>query len=357
MTLKAGTTGKDSMANTQLVHVLDDVPGIRRRRKGKGFCYTDAHGKAIRDADTLARIRMLAIPPAWTEVWICPADHGHIQATGRDARGRKQYRYHTAFRAQREEQKYDHLTDFARALPAIRQTIAQHMALPGLPREKVLATIVHLLETTLIRVGNADYARANQSYGLTTLRGPHVNVSGSELRFHFKGKSGKVWRLKISDRRVAKIVKACQDLPGQHLFQYRDQDDTPRQVSSTDVNAYLREITNQDVTAKDFRTWSGTVLAALALAALPGADSPATAKRNIKGAIELVAGQLGNTVTICRKCYVHPTVVDRYMAGTLRLKIKPRASSAHFRTEEEAVLALLQPRARRAARNGQKRAA
>jgi len=342
----------------RLVHLADDAPGFRRRRLGTGFSYTDPQGKRVRDKENLARIRALAIPPAWTDVWISPLAHSHLQATGRDARGRKQYRYHAAFRAQREEQKFEHMADFARALPAIRQTVAKHMSLPGLARQKVLATIVYLLEATLIRVGNADYARANQSYGLTTLRDPHVNIVGSALRFHFKGKSGKVWRLKITDRRVAKIVKACQDLPGQNLFQYRDDTDTPRQITSTDVNDYLREITGRDITAKDFRTWSGTVLAALALHETAAAESIAAAKRNIKAAISLVAERLGNTITICRKCYVHPHVVECYMAGALQLKIKtPPTNNEQFGAEEAAVLALLQRRPKRAARTTEKKAA
>ncbi len=347
----------------RLIHLEDTTPGITRRRAGQGFAYRRPDGKVLRDSETLARIRALAIPPAYTDVWISPSANSHLQATGRDARGRKQYRYHAAFRAFSEEQKFEHITEFAKALPDIRATVQRHMRKPGLSREKVLATIVYLLETTLIRVGNEDYARSNKSYGLTTLRDPHVDIAGSELRFHFKGKSGKTWRLKLTDRRVAKIVKACQDLPGQHLFQYCDADGTQHQVSSTDVNAYLRDISQSEITAKDFRTWAGTVLAAMALTEIEAVDTETAAKRSVRAAIEQVAMQLGNTPTICRKCYVHPTVIDTYMAGELARTIGKRAALelrkglAHFRPEEAAVLALLQARLRRDLRKPQKRAA
>ncbi|MCC2677056.1 MAG: topB, partial [Ramlibacter sp.] len=248
-----------------LSYVNDDEPGIRREAAGDGFTYRRDRGAVVRDEATLQRIRKLAIPPAWTDVWICPSAQGHLQATGRDARGRKQYRYHPRFREAREETKYEHMLEFARALPELRSKVADHMALRGLPREKVLATVVHLLEATLIRVGNDDYARENRSYGLTTLRDRHVAVEGGQLRFEFKGKSGKTWRLQVQNRRVAKVVRACQELPGQRLFQYRDEQGELREVTSSDVNAYLREITGRDITAKDFRTWAGTVMAALAL--------------------------------------------------------------------------------------------
>jgi DNA topoisomerase I len=272
-----------------------------------------------------------------------------LQATGRDARGRKQYRYHPQFRQLRESTKYEHMLEFARALPALRRTLAQHMALRGLPREKVLATVVHLLESTLIRIGNDDYARHNRSYGLTTLRSPHVSVEGSKLRFNFKGKSGKTWRLSVHDRRVARIVKACQELPGQRLFQYFDEEGELREVSSVDVNAYLREITGRDVTAKDSRTWGGTVMAALALQELEAADSKAGVKKNVRAAIEQVASRLGNTPTICRKCYVHPEIFSCYEQGELLLKVGPTESSKNaapglLGPEETAVLTLLQAR-------------
>jgi DNA topoisomerase I len=336
-----------------LCYVSDDMPGIRRRKVGKGFAYRGPDGQAVRDPETLRRIRSLAVPPAWTDVWICPQPHGHIQAIGRDARGRKQYRYHREFREIRESTKYEHLTGFAAALPRIRATVAEHMRLPGLPRAKVLATVVYLLETTLIRVGNADYARQNKSYGLTTLRDPHVRINGSELRFHFKAKSGKTWRLQLKDRRVARIVKSCQDLPGQQLFQYHDDDGERQAVTSSDVNAYLREITGRDITARDFRTWAGTVLAALALQEFGRIDSQAKGKKNIRAAIERVAMRFGNTVTICRKCYIHPEIVESYLAGELLLEVKEEIDSelsrdlTGLRPEEAAVLALLEGRLRR----------
>ncbi len=338
---------------SSLVHTTDEGAGITRRPTKKGFTYRAPNGKPLRDRGALERVRQLAIPPAWTDVWISPLHNGHLQATGRDARGRKQYKYHDAFRAMREAQKYEHVTDFAKCLPAIRAIVKKHMALPGLPREKVIATIIHLLETTLIRVGNEDYARANGSYGLTTLRDPHVAVKGADLKFHFKGKSGKTWRLKVTDRRVAKIVKACQDLPGQRLFQYCDENGEQRDVTSSDVNAYLQEISGRDISAKDFRTWAGTVLAALALQEFEKIDSQAAAKRNVRAAIERVAARLGNTVTICRKCYVHPTILETYMDGTLLLKVKQRAGVeirdklSRLTPEEAAVLALLQRRINR----------
>ena len=275
---------------------------------------------------------------------------GHIQATGRDAKGRKQYRYHPRFREVRESTKYEHVVAFADALPAIREKVQEHMALRGLPREKVLATVVHLLETTLIRVGNDDYAKQNNSYGLTTLKNRHVSVNGNEVRFRFTGKSGKQWSLRVRDRRIAKIIKACQDLPGQELLQYVDEAGSCQDVTSSDVNDYLKEITGKDITAKDFRTWAGTVLAAMALNELESFDSAAQAKRHLRTAIEKVAGKLGNTPTICRKCYVHPEVLNSYMDGKLVLELKEKAESElrgdvqSFKPEEAAVLALLRGR-------------
>jgi len=327
-----------------LVYVSDEDRGLRRERRGDGFAYYKPDGSEVRDEATLERIRKLAIPPAYEDVWICARANGHLQATGRDARGRKQYRYHPQFRALRESTKYEHMLEFARALPAIRAKLAEHMALRGLPREKVLATVVHLLETTLIRVGNDDYARDNKSYGLTTLRNPHVKVEGSELRFQFKGKSGKQWRLQVKDRRIAKIIRACQDLPGQRLFQYQDEDGEVRDVTSADVNAYLQEITGRDVTAKDFRTWGGTVMTALALREFEAAETQATQKKNLKAAIERVSARLGNTPTICRKCYVHPEVLDAYVQGDLRLEVKEALAGDLLKPEEAAVLALLEAR-------------
>jgi DNA topoisomerase I len=337
---------REAAASAGLVYVSDEDKGIRRERSGDGFRYLRPDGEPLQDEAALERIRKLAIPPAWTDVWICPKANGHLQATGRDARGRKQYKYHPQFRELREGTKYEHMLEFARALPGIRERLAAHMALRGLPREKVLATVVHLLETTLIRVGNDDYARENKSYGLTTLRNPHVKVDGSELRFQFKGKSGKTWRLQVKDRRIAKIVRACQELPGQRLFQYQD-GEVLREVTSADVNAYLREITGSDITAKDFRTWAGTVLAALALRDFEAADTQATQKKNLKAAIERVAARLGNTPTICRKCYIHPEVLNAYAQGQLQLEVKAAAQGALLKPEEAAVLALLEKRLKR----------
>jgi DNA topoisomerase-1 len=341
---------KAAAKSAGLRYASDEQPGIRRKRAGKGFSYVDADGKTVRDPKTLKRIRSLAVPPAWTEVWICAQAEGHVQATGRDARGRKQYRYHPDFRAVREDGKYEHMLDFAAVLPKIRETVSKHMARRDLSRECVLATIVHLLETTLIRVGNGEYAKQNKSYGLTTLRVPHVKIEGSAIRFQFLGKSGKSWRLQVNDRRVAKIVRACQDLPGQQLFQYLDADGNRQGVTSSDVNAYLREITGIDITAKDFRTWAGTVLAAVALQEFSDIDSQAKAKRNLKAAIEQVAGRLGNTVTICRKCYIHPEIINSYLVGDLALNLKDRIDKelarklAGLKPEEVAVLVLLERR-------------
>jgi len=341
---------RDAAESAGLRYVSDEDPGIRRRKSGKGFTYTGPDGSKVSDKATLERIRSLAIPPAYTDVWICAKANGHIQATGRDAKGRKQYRYHPAFREVRESTKYEHMLEFAKGLPAIRKTIDEHMSLRGLPREKVLATVVHLLENTLIRVGNSDYVKQNKSYGLTTLRDPHVKVEGGELRFQFKGKSGKTWRLQVKDRRIARIVKACQDLPGQDLFQYLDENGEQQSITSADVNAYLKEITGSEITAKDFRTWAGTVLAALALAEFEEFDSDAKAKKNIRAAIETVAARLGNTPSICRKCYVHPEVFDAYLDGGLLLDIKEQVETelredlASLRPEEAAVLALLEQR-------------
>jgi DNA topoisomerase I len=344
---------RDASESAGLSFVSDEQPGIRRQRAGRGFTFVRPNGETMHDEATLARIRKLAIPPAYSDVWICPRADGHIQATGRDAKGRKQYRYHPQFRAVRESTKYEHMMEFARSLPEIRARIAEHMALRGLPREKVLATVVHLLETTLIRVGNDDYAKQNKSYGLTTLRNPHVKVDGAELRFEFKGKSGKTWRLQIKDRRVAKIVKACQDLPGQELFQYLDENGERRDVTSADVNAYLREITGRDVTAKDFRTWAGTVLAALALQEFETFDTQAKVKKNVRAAIERVAARLGNTPTICRKCYIHPEILSSYAEGALLLQVKDQIEGelrwdlATLKPEESAVLSLLEGRLNR----------
>src|SRR5215831_13981052 len=263
-----------------LLYVHDHQPGIRRRKAGPGFVYVGPEGDRIRDEKTLEQIRKLAVPPAWTDVWIAVSPRGHLQATGRDAKGRKQYRYHSRFRETMESTKYEHMIEFADSLPRIRRTVKEHLALRGLPREKVLATVVQLLEATLIRVGNDEYARVNKSYGLTTLKNQHVDVDGSALKFNFKGKSGKVWKLNVRDRRIARVIRACQELPGQELFQYVDEDGEIRDVTSSDANAYLREVSGEDITAKDFRTWHGTVLAAMALSEIRSFDSAAEAKRS-----------------------------------------------------------------------------
>ncbi|MCW6507917.1 DNA topoisomerase IB [Lichenifustis flavocetrariae] len=341
---------RDAAEGAGLVYVSDDSPGIAREKAENGFTYRGPNGKTITNQKVLERIRHLAIPPAYRDVWICPKANGHIQATGRDDKGRKQYRYHAAFREVRESVKFEHMNAFAAALPTIRSTVKTHMALRGLPREKVLATIVYLLETTLIRVGNADYAKTNKSYGLTTLRDPHVEIEGSEIHFEFKGKSKKIWNLHVKDKRVAKIVGACQDLPGQQLFQYLDHEGLRHSVSSQDVNDYLHEITGRRITAKDFRTWAGTVLAALALNGFEAFDSQALAKKNIRVAIENVSSRLGNTPSICRKCYVHPEILKTYLSGELLLEMKQevdaelRDNLAQLSPEEAAVLAMLETR-------------
>nr|WP_245471392.1 DNA topoisomerase IB [Bradyrhizobium genosp. SA-3] len=341
---------RDAAESAGLRYVSDERPGIRRKKVGTGFSYIRPDASRLIDPDAMKRIRALAIPPAWTDVWICPFPSGHIQATGRDAKGRKQYRYHPRFREVRESTKYEHVVAFADALSSIRQTVRDHMALCGLLREKVLATVVHLLETTLIRVGNADYTRQNNSYGLTTLKNRHVAVEKNEVRFRFTGKSGKQWSLRVRDRRVAKIIRACQELPGQELLQYLDEQGNCRDVTSTDVNKYLNEITGKDTTAKDFRTWAGTVLAAMALNELRTFDSAAEAKRNLRSAIERVSARLGNTPTICRKCYIHPEVLNCYLDGNLVLQVKSQAETEHrnamenLKPEEDAVLALLRGR-------------
>jgi DNA topoisomerase-1 len=312
-----------------------------------GFRYRRTDGRPVRREADLKRIRTLAIPPAWTDVWICPDPRGHLQATGRDARGRKQYRYHPQWRAHRDSNKFDRLQAFAEVLPRLRARIAADLARPGLPREKVLATVVQLLEKSLIRVGNEEYARSNGSFGLTTLRDKHVAVKGSTLRFEFRGKSGKKHVVDVDDRRLARIVKQCRDLPGQELFQYLDEHGRRRDVNSSDVNAYLREITGADITAKDFRTWSGTVLATTALREQADASSTAAAKKNVVRAIEAVAGVLGNTPAVCRKSYIHPAVLDCYMDRTMNARLAGsiaqgvRRLASKLRADEVAALRIL----------------
>jgi DNA topoisomerase-1 len=301
-----------------LRYVTDDEPGLRRKKRGKGFTYLDPQGQTVKDAKTLERIGKLVIPPAWTDVWICPRVNGHLQATGRDARGRKQYRYHANWREVRDETKFGRMIAFGEALPKIRERVERDMSQRGLGREKVLATVLRLLETTLIRVGNKEYVKQNNSFGLTTLRDQHVDVEGSTLRFEFRGKSGKEHSVEVHDRRLARIVKQCRDVPGQKLFQYLDGDGERHSVSSEDVNAYLRETTGDDFSAKDFRTWGGTVLALSALLEVGSCDSEKEASRAVVEAIKHVSGQLGNRPAICRKYYVHPVVIESFLAGTLR---------------------------------------
>jgi len=333
-----------------LRYVHDDRPGIRREPAGDGFRYLDAKGEPVEDEAALKRIKSLAIPPAWTDVWICPQANGHLQATGRDARGRKQYRYHPKWRAVRDEVKYERMIKFGKALPQIRKEVDRALSLPGLPREKVLATIVYLLQATMMRIGNDEYARENKSYGLTTLRNRHVKIDGSEVEFRFRGKSGVYHDVKVHDRRLARIIQRTRDLPGQDLFQYLDEDGETHTIGSADVNDYLRAITGEDYTAKDFRTWSGTVLAAMALQEFEAVDSDAQAKKNIVRAIESVAERLGNTPSVCRKCYVHPAVLDAYLDGTMLEGLRARAEESlvedlrDLQPEEAAVLAMLERR-------------
>ncbi len=329
-----------------LRYVSDASPGIRRKSNSRGFIYLGDDKKPIRDEVQLQRIKSLAIPPGWSDVWICPLPNGHIQATARDAKGRKQYRYHGRWREVRDETKYNRMIAFGEALPAIRKRVKADLALSGLPREKVLATVVRLLETTFIRVGNEEYARTNKSFGLTTMRNRHVAVSGSTLRFEFRGKSGKQHRIALTDRQIAKIIKHCQSLPGQELFQYLDEDGQIQSIGSTEINQYLREITKQDFTAKDFRTWAGTVLAALALKEIEEFDSETQAKKNIVEAVQAVAKQLGNTPAVCRKCYVHPTILDAYLDRSLQeglktIRTKASNGATGLRAEEKAVMRLL----------------
>ena len=304
----------------------------------------------LTDEDTLARIRKLAIPPAWTDVWICTLDNGHLQATGRDAKKRKQYRYHARWRSLRDEVKYERMINFGQALPEIRRRVDAALRLPGLPHDKVLATVVYLLQATMMRIGNEEYARTNKSFGLTTLRSRHVKVDGRAVQFKFRGKSGVFHDITVQDKRLARIIGRIRDLPGQELFQYLDGDGATHAIGSAEVNEYLREITGEDYTAKDFRTWSGTVLAALALREFEKFDSETQAKKNIVRAIESVAERLGNTPSICRKCYVHPAVIDAYLDGTMLEALRQRtgqelAGDLHaLQPEEAAVVALLQQR-------------
>jgi DNA topoisomerase-1 len=317
--------------------------GIARIRRGDTFVYRDATGKAVRDAESLSRIRALAIPPAWEEVWICPHTNGHIQAVGRDARGRRQYRYHATWQQVRDESKYERTIAFARALPKLRRQVERDLRRRGLPREKVVAAAVRLLETTMIRVGNEEYARQNKSFGLTTLRDRHAKIDGATLKLTFRGKSGKDHEVDLRDRRLARVVKACQDLPGQRLFQYVDDDGRPQHIDSDDVNDYLRDAMGSEFSAKDFRTWAGTVLAARAFQALEEGGPT-----KLKSAVEEVARKLGNTPAVCRKCYIHPQIIDAYLDGSLAQQMARRAAILEERgglsSEERLVLRVLKKR-------------
>ena len=345
----------ESSKQAGLRYVTDAKPGITRKRWGKSFRYFNADGSQVKDPTVLARIKSLVIPPAWTEVWICPSANGHLQATGRDARKRKQSRYHPRWREVRDETKYERMKLFGEALPRMRKRVEEDLAVPGLPREKVLATIVRLLETTFIRVGNEEYARDNGSYGLTTMRDKHADIKGATVHFKFKGKSGKLHNIDVEDRRLARIVKKCQDVPGYELFQYIDEDGSHKSVDASDVNDYLREISGEPFTAKDFRTWAGTVLACTMLREFEAFESQTQGKKNVVAAVKSVAERLGNTPSVCRKCYVHPAVIETYMGGEMLRSFEhevkralPRSPHA-LRREELDLLHLLERQAKLAA--------
>lgn len=361
--LRAYPSGSDSAASVAaeaasdaaeagLRYATDARPGIQRHRAGRGFTYLRPDGSRVRDAPTLARIRALAIPPAWGQVWIAPDPLGHLQATGRDARGRKQYRYHPRWRARRDTTKFDRAIEFGRTLPRLRARIRRDLARHGLPREKVLAAVVRLLELTLIRVGNDEYARSNRSFGLTTLRGRHADIAGSRLRFRFRGKGGVVHVVGVRDRRLSAVVRRCQELPGQELFEWVDDEGGIHDVRSEDVNDYIHEATGGPFTAKDFRTWAGTVLAYRALRAAEPSLTEVAARRAVVAAIRVTAERLGNTAAVCRRSYVHPAVVDAYLDGRLRTALvtaaedRGEAPQAATSSEERAVIALLRARSR-----------
>ncbi len=331
-----------------LRYVTETDPGIRRKKVGRGFSYIGLDGRPIRDPEALKRIKGLVIPPSWTDVWICPTPNGHIQATGRDAKGRKQYRYHSRYRAIRDETKFDRMLVFSKLLPRIRSRVEHDVAMSGLSREKVLATVVWLLEKTLIRVGNDEYARENRSFGLTTFRNRHVDVSGYTMRFEFRGKSGVQRSVSIVDRRIASIVQHCQTLPGQELFKYVDDDGRRQDVDSGDINQYLRAITDHDVSAKDFRTWVATMHAATLLRDIGPAATQSEAKANIVRVVDQVAERLGNTRAVCRKYYVHPLIIEGYLAGRVAetppepATTKRKGRHATLRRDEVAVLEFLE---------------
>lgn len=345
--LEIVTDPEEAAEEAGLRYVSDSQPGYTRKRRGKGFAYFDTEGREIKDERRILRLNRLAIPPAYKDVWICPSPNGHLQATGRDARGRKQYRYHERWRMERDENKYEKMVLFGRALPKIRRRITRDLKRRGLAREKVLATVVELLQRTFIRIGNEEYAKENHSFGLTTMRNRHVDVKGSKLHFRFRGKSGIAHDVPLEDLRVARIIKKLQELPGQELFQYLDDEGKTHSITSEDVNAYLREITGEDFTAKDFRTWAGTVMAAIALQAQDLFETKTQAKKNVKDAITAVSHVLGNTPAVCRKCYVHPAVLETYLDGSLIEGLKKRTEAtledlSDLRSEEAAVLAFLQ---------------
>jgi len=330
-----------------LKYVDDSQSGYGRRRSGRGFVYLRPDGRLVRNPKILRRIRSLVIPPAWTDVWICLDANGHLQATGHDARGRKQYRYHERWRIVRDETKYERLADFGRVLPKIRARVRRDLRLPGLPRDKVLAALVRLMDQTAIRIGNEEYTRENRSFGLTTLENRHVQVNGDSIEFRFTGKSGKAHAVATSDPRLARIVRRCRDLPGQRLFQYLDADGRRQAVSSNDVNDYLRAATGADFTAKDFRTWIGTLAAAAAVGATDLPKTPTAIKRGLVEIVKTVAEQLGNTVAVCRKCYIHPRVLEAFSDATLRAKLTlfgkcpPSGPSRALRALETRLLCLL----------------
>jgi DNA topoisomerase I len=341
-----------------LRYVCDTAPGLLRRSTARGFTYLSQSGKVIRDDAELKRIKSLTIPPAWTDVWICPFKDGHLQATGRDAKGRKQHRYHPRWREIRDATKYDRMISFAAVLPRIREQVQRDLARAGLPREKVLATVVRLLEVTAIRVGNEEYARSNGSFGLATLKNRHVDISGPKIRFQFRGKSGVQHAIGLEDKRLAKIIKQCQDLPGYELFQYIGDDGEQYAIDANDVNEYLKQIAGEEFTTKDFRTWNGTLLAACVLKVTPRSSDSTKAqlKRDIVEAVDLVAKRLGNTKAVCRKCYIHPAVINAYEEGSLsrslRLRISRRDDDHGLGADEAALVAFLSRQAKR--QNGNK---
>jgi DNA topoisomerase-1 len=333
-----------------LLYVTDSEPGISRRRVGRGFSYVDPHGRVIREREHIRRFRSLVIPPAWSDVWICPMPEGHLQVTARDARGRKQYRYHPRFRAHRDHEKFDKMVELSDVLWQVRERVERDVALPGLQRDKVMATLVWLLERTLIRVGSHELAKENNSFGLTTLRRRHVSIEGSTLRFEFRGKSGVAHAVAVTDRRIARIVQRCRELPGRELFQYVDERGRRQIVYADDVNGYLREITGRDVTAKDFRTWMGTMLAAAALRDMGPAPTKRAAERNVLAAIDRTAERLGNTRAVCRKYYIHPALIEAYLEGAVLPPLpepvwqERRAHGPALRRHEAEVLAFLKER-------------